>query len=134
MKKWLGWLGVGVAGLTLLSCGSSQRLVSIAVTPIVATFLSPDATLRIQLTATGTYTHPPATKDITDQVTWASSVPGLVTVSNAGVIAPAGAGECGLATVTGSLLTNDPTGNVVSNNMAVTVDDITNPICPQPGH
>ncbi len=44
MKRWLGLLGICLAGLMLLSCSSGQQLQSITVTPQSATFLDPDAT------------------------------------------------------------------------------------------
>lgn len=134
MKKWLGWLGIGVTGMTLLSCSSGQHLQSIAVSPATAIFLDPNPIVTFQLTATGTYTHPPATKDLTDQVTWSTDVNNLIKISATGLVSPAGTGACGVAGVTASLLTNDPTGNVVSNSMTVTVADSADPDCPQPTH
>jgi len=119
--------------ISLPGCGSNQRLVGITVSPSSATFLAPQSTLSFQFTAIGLYTHPPATKDLTDQVTWASNAPGLVAVSTTGLVSPAGNGNCGIADISASVKTNDPTGNViVSNSVAVTVADKTNPICPQP--
>jgi hypothetical protein len=132
MKRWFGSLGIIVAGLSLLSCSSGQQLVSIAVTPATATFLDTNATVTFQLTATGTYSHPPATKDLTDQVTWSVDVNKLIIVSNTGMVTVAGTGACGVANVTASLLTDNPKGNIVSNSMTVTVDDSADPACPQP--
>ena len=40
----------------------------------------------MQLRALGTYIHPPVTKDITNQVTWASNTPQMVTVNSSGLI------------------------------------------------
>ena len=132
MKKWLGLLGITLAGMVLLSCSSGQQLQSIAVTPSTAIFLDPNATVTFQLTATGTYTHPPATKNLTDQVTWSVDVDKLITVSDTGMVSLAGTGACGVANVTASLQTNNPNGNVVSNSMTVTVADSADPDCPQP--
>jgi hypothetical protein len=78
-----------LAGLVLpiTSCTSSPSLTSITVSPSTMNFGG--AGLTTQLTATGYYTHPnhPAeTKDITDEVTWASSTPECVTVSSTGFI------------------------------------------------
>ena len=109
------------AAILLPCCGSNQRLVAINVTPATIIFGSSDPSLNAQLTATGVYTHPPANKDITTQVTWTSSVAGVAVVNNAGKISPAGA-DCGVTNITASLQTNDPTGNVVSGTMAVTVN------------
>ncbi|HTB95759.1 MAG TPA: Ig-like domain-containing protein [Terracidiphilus sp.] len=73
--------------IPLTSCTSSPSLTSITVTPNVMNFGGPG--LTTQLTAIGSYTHPghPAlTKDITNQVTWASATPDCVTVSSTGLI------------------------------------------------
>jgi hypothetical protein len=131
MKKWLGLAGICFAGLTLLSCSSGQQLLSIAITPSAETFLSPDPTGHVQLLALGTYSHPPATKDLTTQVTWASNTPQVAVVSSTGLLSPAGIG-CGGAIVSATLKTNDPTGNVVVGTMTVTVDDASVSSCPQP--
>ena len=134
MKKcsWLVLLAVSCAVMQSLSCSSGQRLQSIAVTPATAKFLDPVTIVNFQLTATGTYTHPPATKDITDQVTWTVDVNNLITVSNAGLVTLAGTGACGVANVKASLKTDNPSGNVVAGTMTVTVADSTHPECPQP--
>lgn len=133
MKKWLGLLGIGVAGLTLLSCSSGQQLLSIAITPSTETFLSPDPILTVQLRAVGTYTHPPATKDLTSTVTWTSNTPLVAVVSSAGLLAPAGTG-CGGAIISATLKTDKPTGNTIVGTMTATVDDANDPVCPQPTH
>jgi hypothetical protein len=73
--------------LPLTSCVTSPSLTSITISPTSMNFGG--AGLTAQLTAIGYYSHPnhPAeTKDITDQVTWASSAVGCVTVSNTGMI------------------------------------------------
>jgi hypothetical protein len=131
MKKWLGCLGIWVAGLALLSCSSGQRLLSITITPSAETFGAPDTSLNVQLRALGTYSHPPATKDLTTQVTWASNTPQVAVVNSTGLLSPAGIG-CGGAVISATLKTNNPTGNVVVGNMTATVDDANVPSCPQP--
>jgi Bacterial Ig-like domain (group 2) len=131
MKKWLGWLSIWVAGLTLLSCSSGQQLLSITITPSSQTFGAPDTSLNVQLRALGTYSHPPATKDLTTQVTWASNTPQVVVVNSTGLLSPAGIG-CGNAVVSATLKTNDPIGNVVVGNMTATVDNVNVSSCPQP--
>ncbi len=131
MNKWLGLLGIGVAAITLLSCSSGQRLQTIAITPASETFSAPDPAANVQLRALGTYTHPPATKDLTNQVTWTSNTPQVAVVSSSGLLSPAGVG-CGGALVSAALKTNDPVGNVVVGTMTVTVDDLNVPGCPQP--
>ncbi len=80
--------------LPLTSCVNSPSLTSIVISPSSMNFGG--AGLTAQLTAIGYYSHPnhPAeTKDITDQVTWASSAVGCVTVNNTGMIT-AGENTC----------------------------------------
>jgi len=131
MKKWLGLMGICFAGLTLLSCSSGQQLLSITITPSSETFGAPDPSANVQLVALGTYAHPPATKDLTDQVTWTSNTPQVAIVNSAGLLSPAGTG-CGNSIVSATLKTNNPTGNIVVGTMTVTVDNINIPSCPQP--
>lgn len=131
MGKWIGLLGICFAGLTLLSCSSGQQLLSIGITPSAETFLTPDPTGNVQLLALGTYTHPPATKDLTTQVTWTSNTPQVAIVSNTGLLSPSGTG-CGGAIISATIKTNNPTNNVVVGTMTVTVDNKADPICPQP--
>ena len=71
---------VTLASVFSLSCGNKQQLVSITVQPDKVTFLGIGATS--QLTALGNYIHPPATKDITNLVTWSTDSPTEVTVNN----------------------------------------------------
>jgi len=130
-RKWLGLVAVCTLTLQILSCSSGQQLQTITVSPAGETFLAPDTTLSVQLKAFGSYAHPPANKDITDQVTWTSNTPQVAVVSNTGLLSPAGTG-CGSAIISASLLTNDPTGNVVVGTMTVTVDNIAVATCPQP--
>src|SRR5580692_7896350 len=77
--------------IPITSCTSSPSLTSIAVTPNTMNFGG--AGLTTQLTAIGSYTHPghpPITKDITKQVTWASSTTDCVTVNSTGMITSGG--------------------------------------------
>jgi hypothetical protein len=120
------------AALSLPSCGHDQKLTGIQITPQTFTFLVADAGQTEQLTATGTYIHPPATKDITSMATWKVD-DGLVT-ANAGLITTIGNGACGGATISASA--PEGTGgssNIVTAYATVTVDDPANPICPGGG-
>ncbi len=88
--------------LPLTSCISSPSLTSITIAPTTMNFGG--AGLQAQLTATGYYSHPghpAATKDITDQVNWASSVPACVTVSSTGMIT-SGDASCSNILITAS--------------------------------
>jgi hypothetical protein len=126
-RNWFKVLLICFGTLVIPGCGSGQKLVGIQVTPTTVVFGGADPNLFAQLTATGTYTHPPATKDITTQVTWASSITQVALVTSSGKVTPNT--NCGVSTITASLTTNDPTGNVVTGTMTVTVDG-TNPGCP----
>jgi hypothetical protein len=123
-RKLLGVASVLAALLCIValpSCGSKQKLVSITVNPTGGiVFGAADPALFAQLTATGTYVHPPATKDITNEVTWTSDVTEVAVVSSTGRVTPNIA--CGVANVTASLQTSSPKGNVVSGTTTVTVD------------
>ena len=110
------------------SCSSGQQLVAIQVTPTTVVFGAPDPSLHVQLTAIGTYSHPPATKDITSQVTWTSSVTQVAQVNTAGVVSPTN--FCGTAGVTATLKTNSPTGNIITGSTTITVDGPAADNCP----
>jgi hypothetical protein len=115
---------VGVAAvlgflLAMLSCAHDQQLESITIKPDTENFGQADPALNVQLRALGTYIHPPVTKDITDQVTWASNTPNMVTVNSTGLLAPAGL-ACGNALVSATVTTNHSTGNLGSTGAIVT--------------
>jgi hypothetical protein len=89
--------------LPITSCTSSPSLTSIVVTPNVVNFGGQGVTS--QLTAMGSYTHPghpPITKDLTDQVTWATSADQCVTVTKTGFIT-SGGNICSNILVTASM-------------------------------
>jgi hypothetical protein len=120
------------AFLSLPSCGHDQKLTSIQIQPQTFTFLIADPGQTEQLTATATFIHPPATKDVTQQATW-SVDDGVVQVSK-GLVTTIGNGACGGADITATM--PEGTGgsqNIVSAPATVTVDDPTNPICPGGG-
>lgn len=112
--------GLLLAGLLLplASCTNSPSLTSITVSPNKMDFTG--SGLTTQLTATGYYTHPnhPAeTKDITNQVTWASSTPDCVTVSSTGLIT-SGSNTCTDIPVTAS---SPGFNGMISGSMTVNV-------------
>lgn len=131
MRIWSGCAAIILAALSLLSCSSGQQLQAIEVTPASEIFGAPDPSAQVQLRALGTYTHPPATKDLTNQVTWASNTTQVAIVSSTGLLSPSGTG-CGDAVISATLKTNNPTDNVVVGTMTTTVDDVNDPSCPQP--
>jgi len=128
----LGALVAVGAVLSLPSCGHDQKLVSIAVSPSSYTFLENVQGETTNFTAYGTYIHPPATKDITTQVTWGVDVNWLTIASGptaGGTVTVQG--TCGISDV--SATAPEGTGgssNIVVGYGSVTVNDPTNPICP----
>ncbi len=123
-----------LSAIGLPSCGHPQQLVSIAIQPAVETFGSAttpvidDSGLNVQLQALGSYIHPPVTKDITDQVTWASNTPQMVTVSSTGVITATGQ-ACGGTLITATVTTNKSIGNITSSGAAVIGTMTANVVC-----
>jgi hypothetical protein len=125
----LGALMAVGAVLSLPSCGHDQKLVSLQVQPASPGFTFPVPTEGAtgQYSAIASYIHPPATKDVTSQATWAvddnvvSIKAGLVTTN----------GSCGSADVSATM--PEGTGgasNIVVGYSFVTVQDTTNPHCP----
>jgi len=105
--------------LAALSCARDQQLVSITVKPDTENFGAADPSLNVQLRALGTYIHPAVTKDITDQVTWATNTPNMVTVNTTGLIAPAGF-ACGNTLISATVTTNHSSGDRPSSGALVT--------------
>jgi hypothetical protein len=134
-RKWFSILALIAAAsllFSLSSCAYNQHLVSINIPESGGTFGGIGPGAYFDFTAIGTYIHPPATKDITDQVTWRSDNPQVVQVSNTGVVSPNIA--CGLANISASFY--DSPNDVVSNAVAITVNgpaaDGCTPAGPQP--
>jgi hypothetical protein len=120
------------AALSLPSCGHDQKLVSLQVQPSTFTFLTPDPLATEQYTATATYIHPPETRDVTGQATWAVD-DGVVSFGAPGLVSPV-VGACGGGTISAKM--PEGTGgsqNIVLAYATVTVDDPTNPLCPGGG-
>jgi hypothetical protein len=134
-RRYIGLAMVAVialgAALSLPSCGHDQKLTSLAISPSTHEFGLPDAGQTEQLTATATYIHPPATKDVTSQATWAVD-DGVVDVS-AGTVTTNGK-FCGGADITATMPEGTGgSGNIVSATATIIVDDPTNPLCPGGG-
>jgi len=143
----LGALVTVGAVLSLPSCGHDQKLVSLAITPTTSTFPEPgflpaSSNPTEQYTATATYIHPPATKDVTSQATWkidngvaTLASPGLFTATPPPAGSPSGTpGPCGVADISASV----PEGTGGSSNIviavaSVTVNDPSNILCPGGG-
>jgi hypothetical protein len=126
-RKWLSIIAVvAVATLLLIvsSCGDPQELVTITVNPSTETIgasniqVTSDQGIAVQLQALGTYIHPPVVKDITDQVTWTSNTPQLVTVNSTGLMVATGQ-LCGGGLVSASVTTNHTSSGVSSSGAAI---------------
>jgi hypothetical protein len=136
-------MAVGAA-LSLPSCGHDQKVVSVTITPTTSTFLEPGFTPpppnpTQQYTATATYIHPPATKDVTSQATWKIDN-GVATLVSPGLFTatppPAGfsTGPCGVADISASV--PEGTGgssNIVTAVATVTVNNPADTLCPGGG-
>jgi hypothetical protein len=120
-RKWFSII-VLIATATFLlnvsSCGFNQHLVSINIPESGGTFGGVGPGIFFDFTAIGTYIHPPATKDITDLVTWQSDNPQVVQVSNTGVVTPNV--SCGLANISATYF--DSPNQVTSNAVPITVN------------
>ncbi len=126
--KWLSLsiLVATAAGLlSVVGCGRDQQLVSIEVQPSVETIgatnlpLSVDAGQQVQLRALGSYIHPPVTKDITNEVVWASNDTQMFTVSSSGMLTATG-NACGGTLVSATVNTNTSPGGISSSGAIVT--------------
>ena len=127
----LGALVAVGAALSLPSCGHDRKLVSLTVQPSAGFIFSQAAAGATgQFTATASYIHPPATKDVTSQATWA--VDDDVVGINAGVVTTNG--NCGTANVSATM--PEGTGgasNIVIGYSFVTVNNPAVATCPGGG-
>jgi hypothetical protein len=135
--KWLSMVVLVAAASMLLglnSCAHGQQLVSITIQPAVETVgasnipVLEDAGFQVQLRALGTYIHPPVTKDITNEVTWASNTIQMFTVNSTGVLTATGE-ECGATLVSATVNTNTSSGGLSSSGAVVTGYMTANVVC-----
>jgi len=107
------------------SCARDQQLESIQLVPSTQKFgdatipVIDDAGLSVQLRALGHYIHPPVTKDITGQVTWASNNSQMFTLSPTGLLTATG-NICGGAIVSATVNTGNDLSNRSSSGAIVT--------------
>jgi len=136
-RNWFSVAALVVAAFTLLtfsSCGDKQELVSIQVQPGTETVgasnipVSQDAGFQVQLSAQGTYIHPPVTKDITNQVTWASNTPQMFTVNSTGLLTATGA-ACGNTLVSAKVTTNADGSGLSASGAEITGYMTANLVC-----
>ena len=137
IRKWFGvavLLATAMVLLSLSSCARSQKLQGITISPSAFTYFSPAPAgvqqTPIPLTAYGSYIHPPETKDISSQVTWASDNTIVADVSSAGQLTDGVA--CGVANISATFYTGgNNSGNLVVGFMTVTVQGPSSQGCPQ---
>ena len=134
IQKWLQLMLVCAVAFLISSCGHQQQLVSIAIEPSTETFgdaktpVILDKGLNVQLRALGSYSHPPVTKDITNQVTWSSNTPQMVTVNSTGLITATG-DACGGTIISATVTTNSSDGGISSSGAVVTGSMTANVVC-----
>jgi hypothetical protein len=137
ISKWFAiaaLVAMATLALVLSSCGHDQELVSIDVEPNSETFgasnipLFEDAGATLQLRALGTYIHPPVTKDITSQVTWASANTQMMTVNSSGLLTVTGE-ACGGTIISATVTTNHSSGGISSTGAIVTGSMSANVVC-----
>jgi hypothetical protein len=119
-RKWFNNLALAAGAalsLAMSSCAYNQHLTSISIAPSGATFGAVDQSLIVIFTATGTYIHPPQTKDLTSQVTWHTDTPQVASV-NMGVVSPNT--NCGSGNVFATFY--DSPNQITSNSAHVVVD------------
>lgn len=132
--KWIAVLAVASLVAVVPSCGRDQQLVSISIEPTTETFgaanipVSANAGSTVQLRALGTYIHPPVTKDISNQATWASSDIQMITVNSTGAITATGL-VCGATLISATVKTNTSSGGISSSNAIVTGNMTANVVC-----
>jgi|KBSMisStaDraftv2_1062788.scaffolds.fasta_scaffold132989_2 hypothetical protein len=117
----------------LLSCARDQELVSMTIQPSTETFgaanipVSANAGSTVQLRALGTYIHPPVTKDVTAQATWASNTPDIATVDASGLLTATGL-ACGNSLISATIKTGQSSGSIVTANMTANVVCFVGPV------
>ena len=130
IRKWFGVTVLVLAASSLVSlssCAHNTHLQSIQIIPGNGTFAAIDPSAFFQYRAYGTYIHPPKTVDITDQVTWQTSNPGVAQFAGApGVVSPNT--NCGIAPIYATM--KDGSNDIVSNQVSITVDGPASQGCP----
>jgi hypothetical protein len=129
-QKWsavTGLIAASVLLVSLSSCGRDTQLSGIGVQPPIEIFgattipVDQDAGLNVQLRAIGSYIKPPVTKDLTNQVTWASNDTQMVTVTPTGLLTATGF-SCGNSLVSATITTNHGmSGAIVTGYMTANV-------------
>ena len=114
-RKWLGLSAACVLLLQTLSCSTGQQLVTITMQPSEG-FIFEGFNAQGQFTALGNYTHPPETKDITNQVVWKLNIANFGTLTQTGQITYTRTDGCGSGEVTATFYSNPsnpPAGSAI---------------------
>ncbi len=90
----------GVNAATGLSV-TGGNLATIQVLPAKSSFIHIDPVIPLQMSAEGTFDN--GARDISDQVTWSSTVPAVATISPQGIVTTVGAGETEIQAVNGTV-------------------------------
>jgi hypothetical protein len=136
-RKWfpIGVLVVlGASLLSLSNCARNQQLEGITISPSAFTYFSPAPAgvtqTPVPLTAYGSYIHPPESKVITGQVTWATDNSLVADVNSSGQLTAGVA--CGVANISATVYTDhgNPNGSVIVGFMTATVEGPASEGCP----
>ncbi len=113
-----------------------MTLLSITVSPTTQTVTGSGSALAnfpTKFTAYGNFIHPKEMVDISNQVTWTTSVPLVATVDSSGHVSATGNGSCGTVLVTATAnkgLVGPGTSDVIVTGTATfIVNDTSNPNC-----
>lgn len=92
-------VSLAVFALVMLSgCGHPTQLDSVDVRPSSVTIVGVGVNAQVQFLADGNFIHPMETRNITSQVTWTSTFPGVASVDSNG-LATSGF-DCGTTLIT----------------------------------
>jgi len=134
MQKLCWVLLAAVLLLLPLGCGHPTEMVALTVTPTTAEVIGVGSGAQVQFQALGQFIRPDETRDVTNQVTWTSAAPSVVTVDAQG-LATTGT-NCGSVTITATagqpLVGPIGPGAIIFGTATFTVADPSNPNCPQP--
>jgi hypothetical protein len=111
----------------LPSCGRPQQLTSISVQPTSVTFEGVGA--QVQMRALGTYEHPAATKDVTNNVAWTIDVKNLATVTSTGLVTATSVCGSGNVIATYNNAPGNPSGSVVTGSASIAGSGQGTPTC-----
>jgi len=114
-------------------CGHPTQLTSMSINPTGVTFTEAVPGMTAQLTAYGTFIHPAETRDISNRVTWSSSISDIATVDANGKVTTVGL-ACGVTTITATaksdLVGAGGSGSIMTATSTIDVKLVGVPDCP----